>query len=316
MVDAGTAAFLAALRAAGGKPIPEQTPEEFREGVRGASAALAIAPEAMHQVIDRTIPGPGGGIPVRIYTPRPLPTGAVLPVVVLYHGAGWVGGDLDTHDAIARYYAKHADVIVVAVHYRLAPEHPFPAAVEDADAAVQWAASHGSEFGGDGSRLAVTGDSAGGNLAAVVCQLALARREPRIAYQALLYPATDLDPAGNYPSRAAFGSGEYFLSNADVDWFRQRYLGGTGDVHDPRVSPLAAPDLAGLPPALIVTAGHDLLRDEGKAYADRLQAAGVAVEYRCFDETVHAFVSFAALIPAAAEALAHVASRLRQALSQ
>jgi acetyl esterase len=317
MVDAGTAAFLGALRAAGGKPITEQTPTEFREQVRGGSLALAPPAEPMHDVRDLRIPGPGGEVPLRIYTPRALATGETLPLVVHYHGAGWVGGDLDTHDAIARYYATHADAIVIAVDYRLAPEHRFPAAVDDAYAAAEWAAAHGRAFGGDPARLAVTGDSAGGTLATVVCALARDRGGPAIRFQALLYPPADLRSAASYASRAAFGGGDYFLGAADIDWFRRQYLPSPEtDAQDPRVSPIVAADLSRLPPALIVTAGFDPLLDEGKAYAERLSEAGVAVEYRCFDETVHAFVSFAGMIPAGIEALALVSSRLRRALHQ
>ena len=316
MLDGGSAAFLEAGRAAGAKPLAEQTPDEFRATVRAGSLALGPPAEPMHAVEDRQITGPGGDLAVRIYTPRPLDIGERLPLVVHYHGAGWVGGDLDTHDAIARYYARHADAIVIAVDYRLAPEHPFPAAVDDAYAAVVWASNHGHELSGNAERLAVTGDSAGGNLAAVVCQLARERGAPRIAYQALLYPATDLARISSYASRDAFGGGDYFLSTADMDWFRAQYLTDPGSqARDARVSPLLRADLSGLPPALVVTAGYDPLRDEGKAYADRLAAAGVAAEYRCFEGTIHAFVSFAAMIPTGLEALAFVASRMRAALA-
>lgn len=315
MVDAGTAAFLGALRAAGGKPVAEGTPAEFREQVRGGSLALAPPAEPMHDVRDLRIPGPGGELPLRIYTPRALAAGETLPLVVHYHGAGWVGGDLDTHDAIARYYAKHADAVVIAVDYRLAPEHRFPAAVDDAFAAAEWAAAHGRELGGDPARLAVTGDSAGGTLATVVCALARDRGGPAIRFQALVYPAIDLRGDARYESREAFGSGDYFIGTADINWFRQQYLPDPDvNARDPRVSPMVAADLSRLPPALMITAGFDPLRDEGKAYADRLSQAGVPVEYRCFDDTVHAFASFSAMIPAGLEALALVASRLRRAL--
>ena len=316
MLDGGSAAFLEAGRSAGSRPLAEQTPDEFRATVRAGSLALAPPAEPMHAVEDRRIPGPGGDVAVRIYTPRLLETGEALPIIVHYHGAGWVGGDLDTHDAIARHYAKHADAIVVAVDYRLAPEHRFPAAVDDAYAAVVWAGTHAHEISGDAARLAVTGDSAGGTLAAVVCQLARDRGTPRIAYQALLYPATDLTSGASYPSRDAFGGGDYFLSTADMYWFRAQYLTDPDiEALDARVSPLVEDNLRGLPPALVVTAGYDPLRDEGKAYADRLGAAGVPVEYRCFETTVHAFVSFAAMIPVGLEALAFVASRMRAALA-
>jgi len=316
MLDSGSAAFLEARRAGGDTPLAEQSPADFRAAVRAGSLALAPPAEPMHAIEDRHITGPGGPLPVRIYTPRPLEAGATLPLIVHYHGAGWVGGDLDTHDAIARYYAKHADAMVIAVDYRLAPEHRFPAAVDDAYAAAVWAASHAHEISGNAARLAVTGDSAGGTLAAVVCQLARERGTPRIAYQALLYPATDLTMDSSYPSRAAFGGGDYFLSTADMAWFRAQYLSDPdAQARDTRASPLLGADLGGLPPALVVTAGYDPLRDEGKAYADRLSAAGVPVEYRCFETTVHAFVSFTALIPVGLEALALTASRMRAALT-
>jgi acetyl esterase len=316
MLDAGSAAFLEAGRASGARPLAEQTPAEFRTTVRAGSLALGPPAEVMHAIENRLIRGSGTDVAVRIYTPRPLNTGESLPLVVHYHGAGWVGGDLDTHDAIARYYAKHVDAIVIAVDYRLAPEHRFPAAVNDAYAAAAWAATHAHELWGDAARLAVTGDSAGGTLAAVVCQLARDRGTPRIAYQALLYPATDLTTGSSYPSRNAFGGGDYFLSTADMFWFRAQYLTDPDtEARDARVSPLVEANLRGLPPALVVTAGYDPLRDEGKAYADRLNAAGVPVEYRCFESTVHAFVSFAAMIPVGLEALAFVASRMRAALA-
>jgi acetyl esterase len=313
-VDAATAGFLEAIRAQGGKPVSEQTPEEFRTLVRAGSLELAVASEALHDVQDRRIPGTGGTIPIRVYTPRPLAAGQALPVVVHYHGAGFVAGDLDTHDAIARYYAKHADAVVVAVDYRLAPEHRFPAAVDDSYAATLWVSEHASEIHGDAARLAVTGDSAGGNLAAVVCQLARDRGMPRIAYQVLLYPAVDWSLGAQYPSVAAFGTGEYFMGAADMEWFRRQYLSDPEQVKDPRASPIANPNLGDLPPALVVTAGHDPLRDEGRAYADRLRAAGVPVEYRCFEQTVHAFVSFAKALPVGVEALSFIASRMRATL--
>jgi acetyl esterase len=305
------------VRNSGGKPLTQMTPEEFRAQVRGSSA-LAAAPADVHEIRDTRIQVDDAWIRLRIYTPRPLAAGEALPIVMHYHGAGWVGGDLDTHDSIARYYAKHADAIVVAVDYRLAPEHPFPAAVDDAYAALEWAAAHAAEIHGDANRIAVTGDSAGGNLAAVVSQLARDRRGPRVAYQALLYPAVDLDPAAhaNYPSCARFGGGDYFLTIDDMEWFTSHYLGADKPrlVKDPRVSPIAARDLAELPPALIVVAGCDPLRDEGLAYGDRLEAAGVKVERKEYAETVHAFVSFAAAIPTAHETLAFVASRMKSAL--
>jgi acetyl esterase len=290
---------------------------EVRANIRGASAQLAPAPAAVATIEDRRVPAAGGDFGVRIY--RPQTTGAARPMVVYFHGGGWAAGDLDTHDATARYYAAHADVVVVSVDYRQPPEHKFPAAVDDSYAAVEWATAHAADIGGDATRVAVAGDSAGGNLAAVICQLAKQRGGPRIAYQALVYPAVDVrdpvdDPA--YPSRGLFGGGDFFLSMRDMEWFRSLYLTDAAtEAHDVRASPIAASDLAGLPPALVLTAGCDVLRDEGKAYADRLARAGVPVEYQCFEGTIHAFMSFAGAIPLGLEGLSFVASRLRAALS-
>ena len=314
-LDTATTSLLDAMRAAGGKPLHQQTIDEARAGMAAASQQLAAPPAAVHDATDRTIPVPGGEIGIRIYTPREVPAGTLLPMVLNFHGGGFVLGNLDTHDSIARYYARHADAIVIGVDYRLAPEHPFPAAVDDAYAALEWAGAHARELNGDANRVAVTGDSAGGNLSAVVCQLAKERGGPRIAFQALIYPAVEFDPRANYPSRSEFGGGEYFLSTHDMAWFASLYLADVErQVADPRVSPLAARDLRGLPPALVVTSGCDPLRDEGKAYVDRLAAAGVPVEYRCIEGTIHACMSFAGAIPAGLEMLTLVASRLRAAL--
>jgi len=314
MPDAPTRAFLDALKAAGGKPLWERTIDETRTTIRGASLQLAAPSTDVHAVADRRMSVAGGEIGLRIYTPRAGGNG-LFPIVVHYHGAGFVAGDLDTHDAIARFHCAHADAVVIAVDYRLAPEHPFPEAVDDAYAAVEWAVAHAPELHGDARRIAVIGDSAGGNLAAVVCQLAKARKGPRIAFQALVYPVVDLRLDAAYPSRDEFGGGGFFLSTRDMEFFRSRYLTDERrQASDPRVSPLLADDVAGLPPALVVTAGCDPLRDEGKAYADRLTAADVPVEYRCFESTIHPFMSFGAAIPVALEGLAFVASRLRTAL--
>jgi len=311
--DAATVGFLAALKAAPRRPVWEATVDELRASIRGASLQLAAPSSDVHDVVDRKMPVQDGEIGLRIYTPRPAEDGP-WPIVVHFHGAGFVAGDLDTHDSIARFHCHHADAVVIAVDYRLAPEHPFPAAVEDAYAAVEWAAAHARELDGDAGRLAVIGDSAGANLAAVVCQLAQARNGPRIAFQALVYPVIDFRPEATYPSAAQFGGGDFFLSNRDLEFFRSCYLTDVPQqASDPRVSPLLG-DLAGLPPALLVTAGCDPLHDEGKAYADRLAAAGVPVEYRCYESTVHAFMSFARALPAGLEGLAFVASRLRAAL--
>jgi acetyl esterase len=307
--------FLTGMREAGGKPLYELTVEEIRAVIGAASAQLAAPLAEVHEIVDRRIPVEGGEIGVRIYTPRSLTAGETLPLVLQFHGGGFIAGDLETHDSVSRYYARHADAIVVAVDYRLAPEHRFPVALEDSYAAVMWASEHAEELHGHPGRLALVGDSAGGNLSAAICQLAKARGGPRIAFQALIYPVVDFDVAAGYPSRTLFGGGEYFLSMRDMELFLSLYARDPArDSVDPRLSPLKAGDLSGLPPALIVTCGCDLLRDEGKAYADRLAAAGVPVEYRCLEGTIHACMSFAGAIPIGLEGLGFVASRLQAAL--
>jgi acetyl esterase len=313
-LDPATAAFLEGMRAAGGKPLYELPIEEVRANIRGASAQLAPPLAEVALIEDRRVAVADGDFGIRVYTPYGSLT--TRPIVVYFHGGGWAAGDVNTHDASARYYAVHADAVVVSVDYRQPPEHKFPVAVDDSFAAVEWAVAHASEIGGDPARVAVAGDSAGGNLATVVCQMAKQRGGPRIAYQVLLYPAVDLRGATaatpEYPSRLQFGDGDYFLSRRDMEWFRSLYLTDVPrESVDPRVSPIAAADLSGLPPALVVTAGCDVLRDEGRVYADRLSAAGVPVEYRCFEGTVHAFMSFAGAIPMGLEALSFVASRLK-----
>ena len=318
-LDPSSAAFLEGMRAGGGKPLHQLTVEEARAAVSGASAQLAAPPADVARVEDRRVPVSGSEIGIRIYTPR-TEGGGRLPIVLQFHGGGWVAGDLETHDSVSRYYAAHAGAVVISVDYRRPPEHRFPVAVDDSFAAVEWAAAHASELGGDASRLAVTGDSAGGNLATVVCQLARQRGGPAIAYQALVYPTVDVrDPVITplYESRAQFGGGDYFLSTMDMLWFRGLYLTDPArEAHDPRASPMAAPDLGGMPPTLIVTAGCDPLRDEARAYADRLTASGVAVEYRCFEGAIHACMSFAGAIPQGLDALSFVASRLKNQLDQ
>jgi acetyl esterase len=312
VIEPATEALLAQMREGGGKPLYEMSVEEVRGMVVGSSAMLAGPLVEVGAVEDRTLSTSAGDVRVRVYTPSGVHAQA-LPILVYFHGGGFVAGDLDTHDNTARYLAQNADAIVIAVDYRRSPEHKFPAAVDDAYAAVEWVAKHAADVGGNSARIAVAGDSAGGNLAAVVCQLAKERGGPRIAYQALFYPLVDFTLA-NSPSRSQFGGGDYFLSNRDMEWFREAYLEDPADASDERVSPLLARDVTNLPPALIVAAQCDVLYDEGKAYAERLAAAGVAVEHRCFNGTIHAFMSFAGAIPMGKDALALAATRLRAAL--
>ena len=262
------------------------------------------------RVNDLSVPGPAGSIRARHY--RPAGDGA--PLLVFFHGGGFVVGDLETHDGLCRLIARDADVHVLSIDYRLAPEHQAPAAVDDCYAAYRWALDHAGELGADASRVAVGGDSAGGNLAAVVSQLARRGGVPTPALQLLLYPVTNF--AGETRSKTLFSDG-YFLTKKDMDWFQDNYLAGAAvDVADPRISPLLADDLTGLPPALVVTGGFDPLRDEGKLYADALSAAGVAVDYREFGSLVHGFANFFPLGGGSATAMAEIVSALRAHLSR
>ena len=281
------------------------------EGLREAIKALApdIEPTPLYKVENIKIPGPDCEIGARVYRPE---TGGPLPVLVYYHGGGWVLCDLDTHDEVCRRLALRARCAVISVDYRLAPEHPFPAGLGDSYAALEWVAANASGLNIDVSRIAVGGDSAGGNLAAVTAMLARDRNGPGIAHQFLVYPVTDV---GSLETRsyADFKTG-YYLERENMEWYRDLYVGADGNAADPLVSPLRAPDLAGLPPAYIGTAAFDVLRDEGKAYADALAAAGVAVTYECHAGMIHGFANMAATIPSADAALKAMASHLKNAL--
>jgi acetyl esterase len=248
---------------------------------------------------------------VRIYRPA----GAVarlLPTILYFHGGGWVIGSPEAYELPCRFFCARSGCTVVAVDYRLAPEHKFPAGVDDAVAAFRWLASEGVDLGIDPARIVVAGDSAGGTLAAVVSQLV--RGEARVpCLQWLIYPATDL--AADTPSHTSCGEG-FLLTKADMEWFRGHYLGDQAEIADPRVSPLRANDLAGAPPALVFTAGFDPLRDEGEAYADRLMAAGVKCVHREFDSLIHGFVGMRGVLQAAARAMDDMVAGLRHELAQ
>jgi acetyl esterase/lipase len=263
------------------------------------------------RVEDRTVDGPTGPIPVRVYWPPETGAGPP-PVVVFLHGGGWVVGDLDTYDGTARQHAVGAGALVVSVDYRLAPEHPFPAAVDDVWAATRWAAEHAAELGGDPRRLAIAGDSAGGNLAAVVALLARDAGGPAIRFQLLWYPATTWDTS--LPS---------FTENADAPVLAVRAVGGLSrwyaghvDLKNPPATlvPARAESLTGLPPAYIAVAGHDPLRDDGVRYGELLAEAGVPVEVHNATSLVHGYLGYAGVVPAATEATDRGLSALREAL--
>ncbi|MFN2376299.1 MAG: alpha/beta hydrolase [Candidatus Binatia bacterium] len=302
--------LLLKLMAAAGLPRVETLPvAEARAFFRESAGLLAQAPADMARVLDRSIPGVHSEIPLRIYVPRGGK--APHPVLIYYHGGGWTVGDLDTHDAVARALAREAECIVVGVDYRMGPEHRFPGAVDDAMSAFAWAASHAAELGGDASRLAVGGDSAGGNLAAVVAQQTLAKGIRGPDFQLLIYPVTDLGAEAE--SYETFAEG-FYLTRPLMRWFAANYVTGDGDRLDPRCSPLRAGNLSGLPPAFLLTAGYDPLRDEGKAYANRLLEAGVDVEYRNYDSLIHGFISMAGVVREAGRAFGDAVAALRLGL--
>ena len=282
--------------------------EEARRQMREGRSAIAGPLLPVASVQKRQLPGPGGAIPVWIYRPS---EDSDLPVLVYFHGGGWVIGGLDTHDNIARALCQYGDCIVVSVDYRLAPEHRFPAALDDAYAATRWVAINAAELGVDSARLAIGGDSAGGNLAAVVAQQARTDNNLNIAFQLLIYPVTDLSL--EFPSMQEFAE-DYRLTRAAMACYIEHYLGPQGDRNDPRAAPLSAPDLSGLPPALVLTAGCDPLRDEGKAYADKLVQAGAEVEYRCFEGMIHGFFGMPGALTLAREAQLYAGHVLKRAL--
>ncbi len=267
--------------------------------------------EDVASVEDLEVPGPDGPLPVRVY--RPDGAAVPAPVVVFFHGGGWVLGSIATHDATCRGLANRTGAVYVSVDYRLAPEHPYPAAPEDCYAATCWVADHAADLGVDPGRLAVAGDSAGGNLAAVVCQMARDRSGPAIAFQLLIYPVTDLD-LDRWPSMEENADGP-LLTREGMDWFARHYVGTLPFTGDPYAAPIRAADLSGLPPAYVATAGHDPLRDEGAGYAEALAAAGVTVGYDNFATMIHGFVGFADVVPAAGEARDRIAAALAAGLA-
>ena len=294
----------------GRPPYHQLTPKDARQMFRETRPASTPPAPQIGAVRDVLTEG-AQAIPLRVYRPPGVSDSRRLPVLVYFHGGGWVIGDLETHDVLCRQLTAEAGVSVIAVDYRLAPEHKFPAAADDAWAATRWIATHAAELGVDADRLAVGGDSAGGNLAAVVALLAREAGGPRIALQILLYPVTDL--VSESQSYADLADG-YMLTRDSMRWFRAQYLAKEQDAADWRVSPLRAPSLAGLPPALVVTAGYDPLRDEGEAYARRLREAGVSVDAVSFGGMIHGFVPMGRLIDTAFRGVSLITGSLRQAL--
>jgi len=287
------------------------SPKDARQLFRETRPASTPTPPEIGAVRNLVAQGPGGPIPLRVYRPAGVAASVALPGLLYFHGGGWVIGDLDTHDVLCRQLTAEAGVTVVNVDYRLAPEHKFPAAADDAWAATRWTVAHASEFGVDAGRLAVGGDSAGGNLAAVVALQARDAGAPIIKLQVLVYPVTDVAAESRWYQDFSEG---YMLTRESMRWFTAHYLAAAGQANDWRVSPLRASSHAGLPPALVVTAGFDPLRDEGVAYAAKLQQAGVLVDYVCYGGMIHGFAGMGKLIETGNRAVSHIAATLRQTL--
>ncbi len=306
-VDPQVQVILDALAEAGGSKFVEMSAVDARVWFNSFRRPFEVPIGAVE---NRSISGPGGDIPVRIFTP--VNAGSeILPVLVYFHGGGWVVGDLDSHDAVCRSLTNASGCKIVSVDYRMAPEDPWPASPDDCFAAVEWVVANAAELGVNVNRLAVGGDSAGGNLAAAVTLRAHAANGPRIAFQLLIYPA--VDATMSLPSNESNGSG-YFLEKVGMEWFYGHYLQAGADAKNPDISPLFADDFSGLPAAYVVTAEYDPLRDEGRAYAEKLQAAGVAVEYINYPTMIHGFFGFQAMVDVSGEAVRLAGEAVAKAL--
>lgn len=310
MLDPQAKALLERAAASGRPALHTLAPAEARQEYLATRQPLQPDPPQVASAEAREAPGPHGPIRLRLYRPLGAQPGEVLPALVYFHGGGFVIGDLETHDVLCRSLANQAHCNVISVDYRLAPEHKFPAAVDDCVAATRWVAQEAARLGVDPARLAVGGDSAGGNLATVVALTARDAGGPALAFQLLIYPTTD---AAHDTASAEERAEGYLLTRELIEYFDGSYVRGPADYADWRCSPLRAPDLSRLPPALILTAGYDPLRDEGKAYADRLEAAGVPVTYNCYEGMIHGFIMMGRVLDAANEAVKECAAALTKA---
>ena len=309
-LDPQAQALLDKVKKSGIPPYETMSPAAARKFYDKAGEVARGEPPEPDNVEDITLPSPSGELTIRCYRPS-AQTGH--PILVFFHGGGYTIGSLDSHDAVCRHLCVEADCLVVSVNYRLAPEHKFPAATEDAYVATCWIAEHGDELGGDPTRLAVAGDSAGGNLSAVTCLKARETGFPEICYQVLIYPGTDMTES--FSSHREFGEG-YLLTSSLISWFHHNYLPVDVDPKDWRGSPLHAADHSNLPPAHVITAGYDPLQDEGKAYAEKLQTAGVPVSYTHYEGMLHGFITQPGFIEKSREALSECANKLRLAFQK
>jgi acetyl esterase len=291
-------ALLEMMDAQGGPPLETQDPIEARNSRIDAMKMLGGEPVPLGRVEDASVPGPGGEIPLRIYAAEEA---GILPGLIYFHGGGWVFGNLDTHDALCRALAKESGAVVISVDYRLSPESRFPAAVEDSYAATLWVAANAERLGIDPTRITVGGDSAGGNLATVVAMRCRDSKGPALARQLLLYPVTNLS-SFDTGSHQELAEG-YFLTRSAMQWFTGYYLASNDQSRDPEASPLLAQNLNGLPPALVITAEFDPLRDEGEAYGERLEQAGVPVTMKRYPGMIHGFISMLGVLSGGREAV-------------
>lgn len=306
-LDQDAAALLARMGADFADAPADPTVAERRQALLTMARAYGPEPAPVASMHDQVLKAPGRPIRVRVY--RPLDGGRRPPIIVHIHGGGWVLGDPDSYEQVCRAYCSAAGAIVVDVDYRRAPEDRYPAALKDCEAALDWVHAHAREIGGDPARIVVTGDSAGGNLAAALCQ----RTRVPVALQVLVYPVLSASPSADFPSRRAFGDGSYFLREFDIKRAETEYLPRPEDGDQVGASPLLASHgvLAKAPPALIITAGLDPLVDEAAAYAERLRAAGVPVEYLCFGGTIHGFVLFAGALAKGRAAIERIGDAVR-----
>jgi acetyl esterase len=304
MLDPQARALIDLMVEKGVPPTHTLTPAQARAFYRDRRGFTQPEPPAMAEVRDLR----AGDVPLRLF--RPVVTDQALPVLLYLHGGGWTIGDLDTHDVLCRQLAREAGCAVVSVDYRMGPEHRFPAAVEDCVQAFGWVLSHAVDLNLDPRRIAVGGDSAGGNLAAALCLVQREAGQPLPGFQLLIYPATDMRAVA--PSHTTNGQG-YMLTNDSIAWYRGNYIADPADWADWRASPLLAASHAGLPPALVLTAGFDPLRDEGLQYANVLSAAGVSTQYVCFERQIHGFITMGRVIEEAHTAVGLCGAALRRA---
>jgi len=308
-LDPQADALLKQMEADGVPDISEMSVPQARMFLENTFAEMVPDPEPMAEVKDFTVSAPTGRLPVRLY--KPEGSRSTPPLVIFFHGGGWVIGSIESHDATCRALASASGCAVASVEYRLAPESGFPAAPKDCYAATRWLVENAAELGVDGESVAVAGDSAGGTLAAVVSLMARDRGGPKISCQVLIYPAVDF--TGNYPSKEENAEG-YFLTTRAMRWFTEHYLPSESEAKEAMASPLLADDHSGLPPAIIVTAGFDPLRDEGEAYANKLHEVEVEVKQSRYDGMIHGFVSMIGALDKAQESIDEMGRELRATL--